>query len=156
MQSYLRFLDCRFRYIERASGRHKEACCGLETRCRYPAQGRGLSVPRRAIAARGCHSELLVSACITEPLSDKRRTRCDPAHATGNGHYGYSPVQPRGADCGVEDGSGGQSTFLEFLAASWRAGLVRYDVDFTARTVAYYGCNGEEYVETYPVVEVNS
>lgn len=50
----------------------------------------------------------------------------------------------------------GESTFPEFLAASWRAGVVRYDVDFTARTVAYYGCNGEEYVEGYPAVEVDS
>src|SRR5215467_5503490 len=31
----------------------------------------------------------------------------------------------------------GQSTFPEFLTASWRAGVVRYDVDFAARTVAY-------------------
>jgi hypothetical protein len=94
MQSYLRLLDCRFHYIERASGRHKEACCGLETRCRYPAQGRGPSLPRREMAARGRHSELLVSTYMPEPLSDKRRTRCDPAHATGNGHYGYSPFNP--------------------------------------------------------------
>ncbi len=48
----------------------------------------------------------------------------------------------------------GQSTFPEFLAASWHAGVVRYDVDFVARTVAYYGCNGEEYIEAYPAVEV--
>jgi uncharacterized protein YbcV (DUF1398 family) len=48
----------------------------------------------------------------------------------------------------------GQSTFPEFLAASWRAGVVRYDVDFAARTVAYYGCNDEEYVERYPAVDV--
>ena len=50
----------------------------------------------------------------------------------------------------------GETTFPEFLAASWRAGVVRYDVDFAARTVAYYGCNGEEYVEAYPVVKVDS
>ena len=50
----------------------------------------------------------------------------------------------------------GESTFPEFLAASWRAGVVRYDVDFAARTVAYYGCNGEEYVEAYPGVDVDS
>jgi uncharacterized protein YbcV (DUF1398 family) len=50
----------------------------------------------------------------------------------------------------------GERTFPEFLEASWRAGVVRYDVDFTARTVAYYGCNGEEYVEAYPAVEVDS
>jgi uncharacterized protein YbcV (DUF1398 family) len=48
----------------------------------------------------------------------------------------------------------GESTFPEFLAASWRAGVVRYDVDFAARTVAYYGCNGEEYVEEYPAVDI--
>jgi uncharacterized protein YbcV (DUF1398 family) len=48
----------------------------------------------------------------------------------------------------------GNSTFPEFLASSWRAGVVRYDVDFSARTASYYGCNGEEYVEKYPAVEV--
>jgi uncharacterized protein YbcV (DUF1398 family) len=49
----------------------------------------------------------------------------------------------------------GESTFAEFLAASWRAGVLRYDVDFTARTVTYYGCNCEEYVEAFPAVEVD-
>ena len=49
----------------------------------------------------------------------------------------------------------GNSTFREFLAASWRAGVVRYEVDFAARSVAYYGCNGEEYLESYQAVEVN-
>jgi uncharacterized protein YbcV (DUF1398 family) len=49
----------------------------------------------------------------------------------------------------------GNSTFAQFLAASWRAGVVRYEVDFAARTVAYYGCYGEEYVEAYPAVEVS-
>lgn len=48
----------------------------------------------------------------------------------------------------------GESTFPEFLAASWRAGIVRYDVDFVARTVTYLGCNGEEYVEAYPAVKI--
>lgn len=48
----------------------------------------------------------------------------------------------------------GESTFPEFLAASWRAGVVRYDVDFAARTVAYYGSNGEQYIESYPPVDV--
>jgi uncharacterized protein YbcV (DUF1398 family) len=49
----------------------------------------------------------------------------------------------------------GESTFPEFLSASWRSGVLRYDVDFLARTVSYYGCNdGERYVEEYPAVEV--
>jgi len=40
------------------------------------------------------------------------------------------------------------------LAASWRAGVVRYDADLVERKVACYGCNGEEYIENYPAVEV--
>ena len=49
----------------------------------------------------------------------------------------------------------GKSTFPEFLSATWRAGVVRYDVDFTARRVAYYGAHGEEYIEDYPAVHVD-
>ena len=48
----------------------------------------------------------------------------------------------------------GASTFAEFLMASWQAGVVRYDVDFDARTVTYYGCEGEQYVEEYPPANV--
>ncbi len=48
----------------------------------------------------------------------------------------------------------GNSTFPEFLLASWHAGVVRYEVDLTARTVTYYGCHGEAYVEQYPAAEV--
>jgi uncharacterized protein YbcV (DUF1398 family) len=48
----------------------------------------------------------------------------------------------------------GESTFPEFLAASWHSGVVRYDVDFEGRTVTYYGCNGEEYAEAYPPVDI--
>jgi len=47
----------------------------------------------------------------------------------------------------------GESTFPEFLAASWRAGVVRYDVDLVARTVTYLGCNGEGYIEAYTAVQ---
>ena len=48
----------------------------------------------------------------------------------------------------------GRSTFPEFLAAAWRAGVVQYDVDFGAHTVTYFGCNGEAYVEGYPAVHI--
>ncbi len=48
----------------------------------------------------------------------------------------------------------GKSTFPEFLAASWKAGVVSYDVDFSARVVTYYGAGQEKYVESYPSVEV--
>jgi len=49
----------------------------------------------------------------------------------------------------------GESTFPQFLEASWQAGVVRYDVDFAARTVAYFGCNSEEYIEEYRAVEIS-
>jgi uncharacterized protein YbcV (DUF1398 family) len=48
----------------------------------------------------------------------------------------------------------GESTFPEFLNASWRAGVIRYDVDFGTRTVVYQGCRGEEYIEAYPEVSI--
>jgi uncharacterized protein YbcV (DUF1398 family) len=48
----------------------------------------------------------------------------------------------------------GESTFPEFLASAWRAGVVQYDVDFELRAVTYYGSDGEEYVEAYPAVAV--
>jgi uncharacterized protein YbcV (DUF1398 family) len=49
----------------------------------------------------------------------------------------------------------GSSTFPEFLQGCWRAGVVRYDVDFTARTCTYYGCNDESYREDYPAVSID-
>lgn len=49
----------------------------------------------------------------------------------------------------------GESTFPEFLSASWRAGVLRYEVDFLERTVSHYGCNDEEYIESYPAVQVS-
>lgn len=49
----------------------------------------------------------------------------------------------------------GRSTFPEFLASAWKAGVVRYDVDFEKCNVTYFGARGEAYVEDYPRVEVN-
>ena len=48
----------------------------------------------------------------------------------------------------------GQSTFPEFLKASWEAGVVSYIVDFEKRLVIYYGVSGESYSENYPAVEI--
>jgi uncharacterized protein YbcV (DUF1398 family) len=48
----------------------------------------------------------------------------------------------------------GRSTFPEFLQAAWKSGVIGYDADFVARTVAYYGANGETYLEAYPAVEI--
>ena len=49
----------------------------------------------------------------------------------------------------------GLGTFPEFLAAAWQAGVVRYEVDFSARVVTYYGCGGEHYEEHYPAVDIH-
>ena len=49
----------------------------------------------------------------------------------------------------------GNSSFPEFLDASWRAGVIRYDVDFTHRSVTYYGVGDEAYTEHYPAVEIS-
>lgn len=46
----------------------------------------------------------------------------------------------------------GNSTFPEFLLGAWNAGVTSYIVDFTKRTVSYYGIKGECYVEEYPEV----
>jgi uncharacterized protein YbcV (DUF1398 family) len=49
----------------------------------------------------------------------------------------------------------GKNTFPEFLTDAWKAGIVSYDVDFRERKVTYFGCLGEEYVESYPAVEIS-
>ena len=48
----------------------------------------------------------------------------------------------------------GNSTFPEFLMATWQAGVVGYTVDFDARTCTYYGVGQEQYVESYAAVEI--
>ena len=48
----------------------------------------------------------------------------------------------------------GDSTFPEFLMASWKSGVVKFEVDFSARTCTYYGVGDENYVESYPAVEI--
>lgn len=48
----------------------------------------------------------------------------------------------------------GRSTFAEFAAAAWRAGVVRYVVDLDRRTCTYYGWDGQHFEETYPGVSI--
>ena len=49
----------------------------------------------------------------------------------------------------------GESTFPEFLASIWKAGVIRYEVDFLMRKVTYFGYNEENYVEGYPEVRLS-
>jgi uncharacterized protein YbcV (DUF1398 family) len=48
----------------------------------------------------------------------------------------------------------GESTLPEFLAAAWSAGVIRYEVDFKARTCSYWDVSGEEYVESYATIDI--
>jgi uncharacterized protein YbcV (DUF1398 family) len=48
----------------------------------------------------------------------------------------------------------GETTFPEFLAAIWTAGVTSYAVDLDRRTVTYNGIDNASYVESYPAVEI--
>jgi uncharacterized protein YbcV (DUF1398 family) len=48
----------------------------------------------------------------------------------------------------------GRSTFPEFVESTFRAGVIRYEVDTAARTCSYFGTGGERYVEQYPAVDL--
>ncbi len=54
----------------------------------------------------------------------------------------------------IRQDQAGKSTFPEFLQATWDAGVINYEVDFTAQRVVYYGVYNESYEEEYPAVEV--
>jgi uncharacterized protein YbcV (DUF1398 family) len=48
----------------------------------------------------------------------------------------------------------GETTYAEFVASSWAAGVIAYQVDLDVRTCTYHGAHGEHYVETYDPVDV--
>jgi uncharacterized protein YbcV (DUF1398 family) len=48
----------------------------------------------------------------------------------------------------------GHTTFPEFLASIWNAGVNSYVVDLDQRTVTHSGIDNATYVETYPAVEI--
>lgn len=50
----------------------------------------------------------------------------------------------------------GQSSFPEFLESAWKAGVIKYNVDFAKRKVIYYGTKNESYEEFYPEVRIES
>ncbi|VEG45931.1 Phage envelope protein [Mycolicibacterium flavescens] len=54
----------------------------------------------------------------------------------------------------IETDQAGNCTFRQFLEEIWRGGVVRYLVDFDARTVTYFGAGGEQHCESYPLVRL--
>jgi uncharacterized protein YbcV (DUF1398 family) len=70
---------------------------------------------------------------------------------------GFTNVPPFDRDAlvrALRRDQAGETTFPEFLLASWKAGVVRYEVDLAERHVTYYGCDGESYVEAYAAATV--
>jgi uncharacterized protein YbcV (DUF1398 family) len=41
------------------------------------------------------------------------------------------------------------------LSATWEAGVISYEADFSERKVTYLGSQGESYVEAYPAVNID-
>ena len=48
-----------------------------------------------------------------------------------------------------------ETTYPEFVASAWRAGVLSYEVDLAARTCAYRSASGRSYLEHYPAVDVD-
>jgi uncharacterized protein YbcV (DUF1398 family) len=68
---------------------------------------------------------------------------------------GMSDVAPFDRDALIEAlraDQAGETTFPEFAAAAWRAGVLHYVVDLDERTCSYFGVNNECWVERYPAV----
>src|SRR5262245_5844799 len=49
----------------------------------------------------------------------------------------------------------GETSFPEFAAAAWRAGVIRYVVNLDERTCTYFGLQDESYTESYAAVELS-
>ena len=115
----------------------------------------------------------ILGPCLAETLRRAVVSRniwtlpaCHSVYLTNDGPVvtvGAAPLSPgttgvpafdHDALIALRSDQGANSTLPEFLAASWKAGILRDDVDFNARTVTYLGLNAEEYVEGYPAVEI--
>jgi len=70
---------------------------------------------------------------------------------------GIADVAPWNRDAvvtAIRTDQAGDSTYPQFAQSCWEAGVVHYDVDLLGRTCTYTGVAGEQYVESYPRVEV--
>ena len=106
------------------------------------------------VSARTAHGHC-ISASMSKPLRKPRRSDREPGYTIIIRHSGCTKIQPRCTRRCVANRPSWKSTFPEFLLACWPAGVVRYDVDFTARACTYFGCDGEKYIEDYPEVAID-
>jgi uncharacterized protein YbcV (DUF1398 family) len=64
-------------------------------------------------------------------------------------------IQPRCARRCVANRPSWEEHLSGVLAGLLARRVVRYDVDFTARTCTYFGCEGEKSIEDYPAVAID-
>lgn len=50
----------------------------------------------------------------------------------------------------------GKISFPEFLVSLWKAGVIRYEIDFTTRQMSYFDAFDQVYQENYPTVEIET
>lgn len=67
-----------------------------------------------------------------------------------SGTVDVPPFDQQALVAAIRADQAGESTFPQFLLATWQAGVIRYEVDFVERHVTYEGSHGESYVERYP------
>jgi uncharacterized protein YbcV (DUF1398 family) len=127
------------------------------------AQARGMSVrpkvggfPYLAEALRQggvTRNQWILPACQSLYVTED-----GPVVSTGtplaSGTSDVPPFDREGVVKALRENQAGRSTFPQFLESAWRAGVVRYDADFLARHVTYFGALGEEYVEEYQSVDL--
>ncbi len=67
-----------------------------------------------------------------------------------SGTVDVPPFDEQALVAAIRADQAGESTFPQFMLAAWKAGVIRYEVDFVERHVTYEGSLGESYVERYP------
>ena len=72
---------------------------------------------------------------------------------------GATEVPPFDEDAfvaGLRADQEGRIDFPEWMATTWRAGVLWYEVDLDARTCTYRSPAGDTYVEDYPAIDISS
>ncbi|MBY0273838.1 DUF1398 family protein [Candidatus Binatia bacterium] len=72
-----------------------------------------------------------------------------------SGTSAIAPFDERALVAALRADQEGRATFPDFVAASWRAGVLSWTVDLVARTCTYRSARGDRtYVESYPAVDI--
>jgi uncharacterized protein YbcV (DUF1398 family) len=77
-------------------------------------------------------------------------------HKQGTALQAVAPFDEAALVAAIRADQAGHTTYDQFVASSWAAGIVAYEVDLDVRTCTYRGAYDEQYVETYPAVEIGA